>query len=101
MLLAEIHGKSLASVPDNEDYLTSTVFGHLRYLPPSVFWPELFAKVRGLPDANGREPSLADFLARSGISPARSDSLTVRFWPAHSRYGEPDLLLQFTGGGQA
>ena len=36
MLLAEIHGKTLAEGRNGEDYLTSAVFGHLRYVPSSA-----------------------------------------------------------------
>jgi hypothetical protein len=31
MLVAEIHRKGLEEARNHEDYLTSTVFGHLRY----------------------------------------------------------------------
>lgn len=34
MLLAEIHCKIVREALDNEDYITSAVFGHLRYIPP-------------------------------------------------------------------
>jgi hypothetical protein len=34
MLIAELHGKVIAEAQNNEDCLTSWVFGHLRYLPP-------------------------------------------------------------------
>jgi hypothetical protein len=46
MLIAETRGKSAAEVQNNEDYLTSAVFGHLRYVPPNAFWRELFAQAR-------------------------------------------------------
>ena len=49
MLLAEIHGKSEVSVRDHEDYLTSTVFGHLRYVRPGPFWTGLFSRAITLP----------------------------------------------------
>jgi hypothetical protein len=43
MLIAELHGKGIAEAQDNEDCLTSCVFGHLRYLPPSVFWEQFLS----------------------------------------------------------
>ena len=76
MLLAEIHGKSVAEARDAEDYLTSAVFGHLRYLPPAVFWPELFA-------------------AAGLVLPAGATHLEVQFWPRTECGGEPDLILTF------
>lgn len=81
MLLAEIHGKSVAEARDAEDYLTSAVFGHLRYVPPAVFWPELFAAARTTDDR-----PLSDFL------PDGATHLDVEFWP-QTPEGEPDLLL--------
>jgi hypothetical protein len=75
VLLAEIHGKSVPEARDAEDYLTSAVFGHLRYVPPHVFWPELFA-------------------AAGLVLPAGATLLGVKFW---DRVGgdEPDLILTF------
>jgi hypothetical protein len=40
MLMAEIRGHGRPETQDDEDYLTSSVFGHLRYIPPSVFWED-------------------------------------------------------------
>jgi hypothetical protein len=98
MLVAEIHGKRVAEAQDAEDYLTSAVFGHLRYIPPSVFWPDLFALATRLPDSDGRETRLTEHLARSGHSIADYSQLSAIFWPRHPTCGEPDLLLRFHGG---
>ncbi len=49
MLLAEIHGKHLADARDDEDYLTSSVFGHLRYIPPGSFWNSVAFRVGSSP----------------------------------------------------
>ncbi len=76
MLLAEIHGKTVREARDAEDYLTSAVFGHLRYVPPAVFWPELFA-------------------AAGLVLPAGATHLDVQFWPRTECGGEPDLILTF------
>jgi len=48
MLEAELRGKMPDDSTDNEDLLTSTVFGLLKYIPP-VFWSEILnrAKSRG------------------------------------------------------
>lgn len=96
MLLAEIHGKVLEAARDNEDYLTSAVFGHLRYVPPGSFWDDLFTRARGLPGADGQEPSLGRILADAGRSPSAYSRLEVHFWRRHATHGEPDLILVFT-----
>ena len=99
MLLAEIHGKTVQVARDSEDYLTSTVFGHLRYVPPSFFWPDLLAAAKGVPGPDG-ETSLRDTLAGVGIDAAKYERLEARFWRSHPTLGEPDLLLLFSGGPQ-
>lgn len=81
MLLAEIYGKSVAEARDSEDSLTSAVFGHLRYVPPAVFWPALFAAAR---TTDGRP--------LCHVLPAGATALEVQFWPRTS-FGEPDLKL--------
>lgn len=96
MLVAEIHGKVVSEAQSSEDYLTSAVFGHLRYIPPCVFWEPLFAKSVGL---TGGEPSLVDALAECGLSLSAYSALHVKFWPKHTTLGEPDMLLQFTASG--
>jgi hypothetical protein len=100
MLLAEIHGKALEAARDSEDYLTSAVFGHLRYVQPRHFWPALVAAAKGVPRPGGSETMLDHALATSGIDPARYERLEARFWPPHPTLGEPDLLLLFSGGPQ-
>ena len=97
MLLAEIHGKRLDAARDAEDYLTSAVFGHLRYVPPAYFWGELFAAVKSLPDKNGNETTLQ---AAIGADAFTFTELTLHFWKNHPTLGEPDLILVFEGGSQ-
>ena len=97
MLLAEIHGKNLGAARDNEDYLTSTVFGHLRYVPPGPFWDEFLKRAKGLPGPDQSEASLEQVLANSACSPSYYSGLEVQFWKSHPRYGEPDVLLVFSG----
>lgn len=95
MLLAEINGKHDLSVRGHEDYLTSTVFGHLRYVAPGPFWAELFSRAKTLP-ISGTEQSLTDVL---GIAHdiAAYDELAVHFWPKCPEYGEPEMAMVFTG----
>jgi hypothetical protein len=71
MLVAEVHGKRVAEAQDAEDYLTSAVFGHLRYIPPSVFWPDLFALATGLPNSDGRETCLPE-VQKPELGPAEA-----------------------------
>jgi hypothetical protein len=99
MLLAEIHGHALREVQDNEDYLTSELFGHLRYVPPSIFWNEFFSyAVRGTTE--GSEHNLASYLKSCcGLCVTDYTSLRIHFWPRHSLYGVPDLALCFEGSG--
>lgn len=49
----------------------------------------------------GKERDLTSLAARAQRDPGRYERLDVHFWPRHARYGEPDLLLCFSGGGQA
>ena len=48
MLLAEIRGHAAPEIAGNEDYLTSTVFGHLRYVSMAPFWEAFFSRSVGL-----------------------------------------------------
>lgn len=98
MLLAEIHGKRLEATRNSEDYLTSTVFGHLRYIAPRLFWDELFTRAKGLPGRDGQELSLGHWLADTDCSPSLYTRLQTYFWSIHPNHGEPDLILVFSGG---
>jgi hypothetical protein len=98
MLVAEIHGKAMPEVRCHEDYLTSTVFGHLRYLPPSIFWEDFFRQAKGLPNEHGLEKSLAEVQAETGILISYHKTLQIHFWANHPTLGEPDVLLHFSGG---
>lgn len=93
MLVAEAHGKGFPEARNREDYLTSAVFGHLRYLPPTTFWETLFSHAKGL-DPNGM--TLKTAIDGSGTRVSQYGSLRVRFWAKHAVHGEPDLLLCFS-----
>lgn len=94
MLLAEIHGHILRDAEGNEDYLTSTVFGHLRYLSPGIFWEEFFRLAKALPIA-GEEKSLSEYLIERGCRISEFSTLEIHFWPSHPELGEPDMLVCF------
>jgi len=94
MLLAETHGKGRSEVEDDEDLLTSTVFGHLRYVPPPVFWGRFLAMAKG---TGGRPLAEALRLSEGGFAAYRQ--LIVDFWPRSLNNWEPDLILRFMGDG--
>ena len=95
MLVAELHGHHIPETANSEDYLTSTVFGHLRYLPPWIFWDELFKEALAMPRA--MSGTLAGLLQQLGIEVKNFETLEVRFWSRHPEYGCPDLILVFSG----
>ena len=99
MLLAELHGKAIAEAQNNEDCLTSCVFGHLRYLPPSVFWGEFFANAKSVP-VDGVSNTLIEALEKQQIRIESYSTLHVVFWPTHPKFGEPDLALVWSGEGK-
>ncbi|SRR6266545_2121551 len=94
MLVAEVHGKIVPEAQGSEDYLTSAVFGHLRYIPPRLFWRGLFARAESSLK-NGL--SLADLLwPEPGPLPNYTE-LQIQFWKRHREADEPDLWMRFTG----
>ena len=94
MLLAEIHGKRFPEAEGQEDWLTSAVFGNLRHIQPSVFWNSLFSRAQSVGD---KQASLASELKNAGVRFERFTELTTTFWKTCLDYGEPDLILRFTG----
>jgi hypothetical protein len=96
MLVAECRGKIRPEVQDDEDYLTSAIFGHLRYLPPSLFWPDLLLRTKG---ADSEETSLVSVLTAKAVSIRGYSRLDVEFWHACLPFGEPDMVLRFSGSG--
>jgi hypothetical protein len=95
MLLAEIRGHASPEIAGNEDYLTSTVFGHLRYVSMAPFWEAFFSRAVGLA-VSGREQSLQEVLAEHNVHLSEYRKLEARFWPHHPLLGIPDLVLCFT-----
>lgn len=98
MLLAEIHGLYVREARASEDYLTSTVFGHLRYVPPGPFWDTLFELAISLP-INNRSMSAGEYIRkRAGRSLSSYASVQAIFWPNHPK-GTPDVVLHFQASG--
>jgi len=86
VLVAETKGKICPGAQNHEDSLTSAVFGHLRYLPPQVFWPDLAEAAVNLSGT-----CLGD---RLPLPIAEYRTLQTIFWPP-TPHGEPDLALIF------
>jgi hypothetical protein len=98
MLLAEIHGLYVREALSSEDYLTSTIFGHLRYVPPGPFWEAVFDFAVSLP-VNGRRVSASEYIReRAGCSLSSYGCVQSIFWPNHPQ-GTPDVVLLFQESG--
>jgi hypothetical protein len=97
MLIAEIHGKRCPEAEGQEDWLTSAVFGHLRSIAPGPFWADLLGHAHTV--ATG--VSLYSRICASGIVLERFPKLDIHFWKCWDKYGEPDLVLCFSGGDQS
>jgi hypothetical protein len=94
MLIAEIRGKACREIRGNEDLITSAVFGHLRFVKPSPFWASLLSKAANTDTPRTR---LTEEVQRAGISFRSFTDLQVRFWQDCTPYGEPDIILCFSG----
>src|SRR4051812_6030838 len=101
MIFAELHrklGENYSRAHERaEDLLTSTVFGLLRYLPPTDGLLAVLQRARGLVREEGAKtrprPGRFDV---EGITAVRLD-----FWPRWPGHGEPDLLLRLLDGAGA
>ena len=92
MLIACIRGKVGDPKKLREDFLTSAVFGLLKYFPPSIVWPTLLAKVTACRD----DKSVLDYAKREGLDFAGYESVDIRFWERKG-HNEPDMVIQFKG----
>src|ERR1039458_9347477 len=96
MLLAEIHGKRCIEAEGNEDWLTSAVFGHLRQVRDGAFWRAVFGKAQSVREA---ATTLLHEIETEHVNLQAECEFSVSFWPSYKDYGEPDLLLRFSGIG--
>ena len=96
MLIAEIHGLYVPEAQNSEDYLTSTIFGHLRYIQPGPFWDALFEVAFSEPIAQERINASEYIRQKSGGTLGSFATLHAIFWPEH-KAGVPDLILHFSG----
>src|SRR5579862_1298764 len=96
MLIAEIHGKYVSEARNSEDYLTSTVFGHLRYVGPAPFWDTLLDLAMSQPIGSRPITASQNIREKVGCPLASFATLRAIFWPEHKE-GIPDLVLHFFG----
>jgi hypothetical protein len=95
MIEAELRGKVPSELQDVEDLLTSAVFGLLQYVPPSIFWPTVLTRAESC-----KGKLFVERCKELGAHIPNYEKVDVHFWPVHQRFGEPDLLLVFSGGNQ-
>lgn len=95
MIEAELCGKVSRALQDDEDLLTSAVFGLLQYIPPGTFWPVVLTRAK-----SSEDKSFLERCKELGVHIASYEKVGVYFWPVHQEYGVPDLLLVFSGGEQ-
>lgn len=96
MLVAEIHGKYVPEARNSEDYLTSAVFGHLRYIRPGVFWDTLLGLAKSQRTESGVISASAYIRQEIGRGLNSFTAVEIAFWPEHEE-GIPDLILHFSG----
>ncbi len=92
MLIAEIHGKRNTAIQNDEDCLTSAVFGHLRHVTDGRFWRALFERAHSI---TSERTNLATELRLHDLSFPAVCQCQIAFWPYYAGYGEPDLLVRF------
>jgi len=77
----------------HEDYLTSCIFGALKYLPPHHgLYPFLNSSFNYRLNA-----TLESYLKFRNIELTHFDKVQFHFWPRSSTYGEPDLVITLEG----
>lgn len=95
MIEAELRGKVPSKLQDVEDLLTSAVFGLLQYVPPCTFWSALLTRAE-----SRRAKLFVERCRELGAHISDYENVKVHFWPVHQEFGEPDLLLVFSGAEQ-
>lgn len=76
-----------------EDYLTSCIFGALKYLPPNE---ALFPLLNSSINYSSRN-TLGSYLNSQKMDLTQFDSVQIHFWPRSLEYGEPDLVIELKG----
>jgi hypothetical protein len=97
VLQAEIKGTFVPEVRSNEDYLTSAVFGLLKYVSPSVFWPSFLKRA-----VRQQEDGTSDWLWNRCSEITKCSEVAMEFWKPYDRDDKPghqnipDLTVTFT-----
>jgi hypothetical protein len=94
MLQAELAGHALSEALGSEDYLTSTVFGLLKYVDGQSFWDNLFH--RAVSVGANTEWTLGK-LCVAGYG--QSTAVEISFWQKYED-GVPDLTVRFIRDGK-
>lgn len=89
---AELKHK-LPELKAREDYLTSCIFGVLKYLPPNeALFPFLNSSFNYRLNVH-----LENYLELQNRELTSFDKVRFHFWPRSSIYGEPDLIITLQG----
>ena len=92
MFEAELRNK-LPELKAHEDYLTSCIFGALKYLPPNeALFPFLNRSFNYRLKTN-----LENYLKLQNMELTDFDKVQFHFWPRSPIYGEPDLVITIEG----
>lgn len=89
MIESTLHGKSSLDIFDNEDFLTSTIFGFVQYFSPTELWNEIFKH-----SLNLHNESIKDNMESQGLKSLRNYKVKLYFWEYFDKYGEPDIILE-------
>ena len=92
MFEAELANK-LPELKFREDYLTSCIFGALKYLNPEK---GLFPILSYSYNYNSKK-TLGEYLKDIGITFEDFDEVQLHFWPKSPAYGEPDIVMILEG----
>jgi len=88
MFEAELANK-IPEIKAHEDYLTSCIFGALKYLPPK----DGIFPILGEALNYKLNKKLKDYLASKGLPLENFEKAELYFWPRSPKYGEPDIVM--------
>jgi hypothetical protein len=86
----ELHHK-VPELEAREDYLTSCIFGVMKYLPPEDLLFSFLSKAFNYCS----QCYFDEYLKRQGLSFGTFQNVEFLFWPRSQTYGEPDIIITF------
>lgn len=89
MIESTLNGKSSLEIFDNEDFLTSTIFGFLEYFSPAELWNLIFKYA-----VNIHKENIKDILIDEGLNSINNYKVKLYYWEYFDSYGEPDIVLE-------